>query len=327
MRMTTVLALALVLLAASTALADITPIDLSSWTARTLDLPGGQSAGNWVLSNGNTTVTQTINADPSFYTNNLDATEYTMNGTWQVTTGGDDDFMGFVIGYQDPAHCYIFDWKQAYQNEGGYGIAQEGMSVKKISAASEADLTITDFWQSEDTEHMTVLASNWGAGTGYSDNTLYTFDLEVVVGAFTIRVFEEDTLLWEVTVNDATYIGGQFGFYNYSQAYVEYSGFTLNIPPVCDAGGPYSGDAGQPVQFDGSGSFDEDGEIVAWEWDFGDGGTGSGVNPTHIYQEDGDYQVTLCVTDDEGLTRCCTTGEPAVSTETRSWDSMKALYR
>jgi hypothetical protein len=35
-------------------------------------------------------------------------------------------------------------------------------------------------------------------------------------------------------------------------------------------------------------------------WDFGDGTTGTGLNPTHTYQEEGTYTVSLTVTDDDG---------------------------
>jgi len=92
--------LALTLLTFSSA-SFATALDLSSWTADTYDLGGGQSAGNWSLSAGNTTVTQTINADPSLYRNNANQTAYTMDGTWKVNSGaGDDDFIGFVFGYR-----------------------------------------------------------------------------------------------------------------------------------------------------------------------------------------------------------------------------------
>ncbi len=80
-----------------------------------------------------------------------------------------------------------------------------------------------------------------------------------------------------------------------------------NLPPVCDAGGPYSGDAGASIQFDGSGSSDPDGTIVSYAWDFGDGGTGTGATPTHVYAAPGTYTVVLCVTDDDGAQSCCTT--------------------
>jgi len=43
-----------------------------------------------------------------------------------------------------------------------------------------------------------------------------------------------------------------------------------------------------------------DAPIVAWNWDFGDGNTGSTENPAHTYQQDGLYSVSLLVTDANG---------------------------
>jgi len=54
------------------------------------------------------------------------------------------------------------------------------------------------------------------------------------------------------------------------------------------------------VAFDGSSSSDEDGTIVSYSWDFGDGSTGSGVTVTHTYNAPGNYKVTLTATDDDG---------------------------
>ena len=47
-------------------------------------------------------------------------------------------------------------------------------------------------------------------------------------------------------------------------------------------------------------SFDEDGNIISWYWEFGDGETSSEQHPTHIYAEADDYTVTLTVTDNDG---------------------------
>jgi len=43
-----------------------------------------------------------------------------------------------------------------------------------------------------------------------------------------------------------------------------------------------------------------DGNVVTWLWDFGDGTTGTGKNPTHIYESEGDYKVVLEVRDPSG---------------------------
>ncbi|MDF2955116.1 MAG: PKD repeat domain protein [Candidatus Alkanophagales archaeon MCA70_species_2] len=56
----------------------------------------------------------------------------------------------------------------------------------------------------------------------------------------------------------------------------------------------------QSVTFDASSSYDPDGTIVSYEWDFGDGATASGVVVTHAYSAAGSYTVTLTVTDDDG---------------------------
>ncbi|MCS6903744.1 MAG: PKD domain-containing protein, partial [Candidatus Bipolaricaulota bacterium] len=57
---------------------------------------------------------------------------------------------------------------------------------------------------------------------------------------------------------------------------------------------------GQPVTFDGSASKDPDGKIVSYLWDFGDGQTAQEIIVTHAFQKDGEYDVTLQVTDDRG---------------------------
>ena len=59
---------------------------------------------------------------------------------------------------------------------------------------------------------------------------------------------------------------------------------------------------GELVTFDGGGSYDPDGFIVSYVWDFGDGSTGSGISCSHVYNTAGKYTVTLTVTDDDGLT-------------------------
>lgn len=56
------------------------------------------------------------------------------------------------------------------------------------------------------------------------------------------------------------------------------------------------------------------------------GGTGAGAMPTHTYAMDGTYEVSLCVTDDEGLRSCCS-GAQVVATDETTWDAIKAQYR
>jgi len=75
-----------------------------------------------------------------------------------------------------------------------------------------------------------------------------------------------------------------------------------NIPPVADAGGPYFEIINNQIEFDGSKSFDTDGTINSYNWDFGDNNTGSGIKTSHTYHQIGKYQIKLSVRDNEGLT-------------------------
>ena len=72
-------------------------------------------------------------------------------------------------------------------------------------------------------------------------------------------------------------------------------------PPVADfSGDPRSGNIPLEVQFDDLTNTGVYG-VYFWEWTFGDGDTGNGPTPTHIYNEAGTpYTVTLEVTTDGG---------------------------
>jgi hypothetical protein len=70
---------------------------------------------------------------------------------------------------------------------------------------------------------------------------------------------------------------------------------------------------GQNVTFDASKSVDV-GFIVSYQWSFGDGTNGTGPVVSHAYDKGGTYQVTLNVTNDEGVsslkTYTITVGSP-----------------
>jgi PKD repeat protein len=61
---------------------------------------------------------------------------------------------------------------------------------------------------------------------------------------------------------------------------------------------PVEPTAADDVKFTDTSS-DDDGNIVAWGWNFGDGTTSIERNPSHKFKE-GSYTITLTVTDDKG---------------------------
>lgn len=92
---------------------------------------------------------------------------------------------------------------------------------------------------------------------------------------------------------------------------------TANISPANQAprsnpGSSYNGDSGTLIQFNGSTSYDPDGAIVNYQWNFGDGTNDAGVAPLHAYASSGTYTATLTVTDNGGSS--ATTSTTAVIT-------------
>lgn len=75
-----------------------------------------------------------------------------------------------------------------------------------------------------------------------------------------------------------------------------------NQDPVAEINGPYSAKAGEVVNFSSRGSRDPDGQILGFSWNFGDGNTSEQENPAHAYATEGNYDVTLTVTDNQGAT-------------------------
>jgi len=172
--------------------------------------------------------TESENALPTAYVNEHAFETLHATGKISVQTTSDDDFIGFVFGWQDMSHFYLFDWKKAEQNDGTCGIAKQGMSLKLMSAASEP-LTCDNYWASAGTAAVTSLSPP--AGPGWVSNVVYSFDLVWKPGDITITVKDGSTVVGTVTSKDASIKSGRFGFWNYSQSAVRYEAFTIEPAP------------------------------------------------------------------------------------------------
>ncbi|MCL0082384.1 PKD domain-containing protein [Dehalococcoidia bacterium] len=78
-------------------------------------------------------------------------------------------------------------------------------------------------------------------------------------------------------------------------------GRTLQPPIASFAYFPDETIVDQPITFNASGSSDPDGEIISYEWDFGDGTSGTGKVIEHTFALAGDYTVTLTIADNDGV--------------------------
>lgn len=205
----------------SAAAANAAPVDLSSWTA--------EGPGNWALAGDNNSVTQTRNDIPTVFFSAGNAQGNQLSGTIRVGTSSDDDFIGFVLGFNSgdltaaATDFLLIDWKQGNQSSFGCNGAA-GLAISRVSSGlgdnagawcHDAGLGVTEL----------ARATNLGS-SGWADFTTYSFDL--VFNASNVQVFVNGVK--EIDVN-GSFANGSFGFYNYSQQSVTYGAIEQVVAP------------------------------------------------------------------------------------------------
>lgn len=78
-------------------------------------------------------------------------------------------------------------------------------------------------------------------------------------------------------------------------------------PPIGSLDGPYASSEGATVSMSAAASSDPDGDVLTYEWSFGDGQSAAGSTVSHTFAQDGVYTVRLIVTDPLGLADTVTT--------------------
>ena len=130
-------------------------------------------------------------------------------------------------------------------------------------------------------EDGSIVSYEWDFGDGSfaaDERTTHTYDIP---GVYTVSLTVTDNK--EATASTAQTIT-----------------ITGNVVPVAGfTATPTQGEIPLEVTLDASASVDEDGSIVSYEWDFGDGESEVGVKVSHTYHEIGEYMVRLIVIDDK----------------------------
>jgi PKD repeat protein len=65
--------------------------------------------------------------------------------------------------------------------------------------------------------------------------------------------------------------------------------------------------------------------VSAWNWNFGDGGTSTQQNPSHLYQTPGYYDVSLSITSPQGVVSETKTGMASIYSDTLRVDTIQCL--
>lgn len=135
-----------------------------------------------------------------------------------------------------------------------------------------------------------IISYEWdfgdGSGLQSGRSVSHTFNRP---GNYQVKLTVKDDIDKEVTSSVNVEIKGASAF---PEAKIK-----TDIAPNED--GQIKGEIPFKVTFDASGSSDEDGDIVDYEWDFGDQKSGTGAKVTHTFEAAGAYSVSLTVKDSE----------------------------
>jgi len=216
------------------------PVNLIPWTAESYPAVTGFEAGVWTVAGDNFSVNQSVNGQPTLFYSDFPAFNTSFQGKIEVETTVDNDFIGFALGFlpgdtsNSSADYLLVDWKQGDQwfdfgppSDTPESLAYEGLAVSHVFGIPTAD----EFWGHLNFNHSSSDLNNGlqelqrGAtlgSTGWVDNQEYKFKFEFT--STSLKVFVDDTLEIDIT---GSFSDGRIAFYNFSQATVTYSGFTV----------------------------------------------------------------------------------------------------
>jgi PKD repeat protein/Ca2+-binding EF-hand superfamily protein len=254
------------------------------------------------------------------------------DGNNGASVGGGDQIavneghaFGFVASFTDPQNAEI-DWGDGTQEPGAVDQDTATVSGNHVYADNgiyTVCLTVTDDDGGVSRDTLTVTVQNVaptatieGSPAQSPEGTEITLT-SIVGDPSTADTF---TYAWNVTKDGSAYAGGQAASFSFTPddngTYVvslvvtdddggvgsDSTSITVsNVAPAVHAGADQTVSEGDTVSFAGTFTDAGAGDTHTVLWDFGDGTTATdSLTPTHGYADNGDYTVTLMVTDDDG---------------------------
>lgn len=180
---------------------------------------------------------------------------------------------------------YLVDSQPTNQDENQLPTA----SIQADVVSGEAPLVVSFDGKGSSDPDGVIAEYFWEMGDGasrFDESFTYTFETS---GDYTVRLTVTDDLGGVATTTAAISVSNPLPKENLAPSAVIDSSVLAGNAPL-------------DAVFNGSWSSDPDGSIVSFNWGFGDGTTGSGSQISHEFAREGEYLVTLTVTDNGGKT-------------------------
>ncbi|MBL0913477.1 MAG: gliding motility-associated C-terminal domain-containing protein [Bacteroidia bacterium] len=261
-------------------------MDLHTWHRE------GDITSNWTVDPSGLSVYQSVNSPASFFVSDQEFINVRFSGQYSVANDGDDDFVGFVVGYKTPLNGNnAWDFMLLAQKRDIFGGTNTPCdNFFGTVNGTGGQINLVNYTATAPSQLITHTCDNvfpgWAYNTVYNFTCLYTSSLIVVT-------INGDTLVNQQGCFDA----GRFGFYNNSQSRVTYSNFTYEVlaqyfiqnDSVCP---------GEAVHFNIFCDSSTQNIYDQLLWDMGDGTQyQDSVRFSHVYNTAGIYPVKLKIRD------------------------------